>query len=285
MPALFDGKLGLYPHKKIHQEVEEGARPYHTKAYSVLHAHLEVFKKELLHLVSIGVLRPCGPTEWVAGTFIIPKNDGHDVMHKRSGYTYFTKLDLSMFFYTLELDEESKELYTIVSPFSKFQYCRLAMGLKVSPDIAQAIIEEILHGANCDVFCDRYMDDVGVFSNGSYEEHMELIGKVLMELEKNGMKVNPLKCEWAVKEADFLGHWLTPDGIKLWKKKVEAALKLAPPQDMTQLRAFISTITYYKNIWPCRSHLHAPLTDLTDKGKFCWLPHHQKAFDKMKSTM
>eukprot|EP00957_Ditylum_brightwellii_P039973 3026028-Ditylum_brightwellii.AAC.1 len=57
MPALFDGKLGLYPHKKIHLEVEEGSRSYHTKAYSVLHVHLEVFKKELLHLVSIGCVK------------------------------------------------------------------------------------------------------------------------------------------------------------------------------------------------------------------------------------
>eukprot|EP00957_Ditylum_brightwellii_P145667 11090857-Ditylum_brightwellii.AAC.1 len=159
------------------------------------------------------------------------------------------------------------------------------MGLKVSPDIAQALIEDILHGANCDAFCGGYMDGVGVFSNGSYEEHMGLIRKVLKELEKNGMKVNLLKYEWAVKETDFLGHWLTPDGIKPWKKKVEAVLKLAPPQDMTQVRAFIGAVTYYKNIWPCCSHLLAPLTDLTGRGKFRWLPHHQKAFDKMKSTM
>eukprot|EP00957_Ditylum_brightwellii_P137966 10518681-Ditylum_brightwellii.AAC.1 len=41
MQALFDGKLGIYPHKKIHLEVEEGSRPYHVKAYSVLYAHLE----------------------------------------------------------------------------------------------------------------------------------------------------------------------------------------------------------------------------------------------------
>eukprot|EP00957_Ditylum_brightwellii_P036253 2746126-Ditylum_brightwellii.AAC.1 len=76
MPVLFDRKLGLYPCKKIHLEVEEGAKPYHAKAYSVPHAHLEVFRNELLHLVSIGVLRPCGPTDWAAGTFIIPKKDG-----------------------------------------------------------------------------------------------------------------------------------------------------------------------------------------------------------------
>eukprot|EP00957_Ditylum_brightwellii_P136519 10411295-Ditylum_brightwellii.AAC.1 len=75
-------------------------------------------------------------------------------MQKRTGYKWFTKIDLSMFFYTLELDEPSKELCTIVTPFGKFQYCRMAMGLKIAPDVAQAIIEEIFRGLEVDAYLD-----------------------------------------------------------------------------------------------------------------------------------
>eukprot|EP00957_Ditylum_brightwellii_P029896 2262007-Ditylum_brightwellii.AAC.1 len=108
----------------------------------------------------------------------------------------------------MQLDEESKELCTIVTPFGKFQYCRMPMGVKIAPDEVQAVIEEILHGMGIDA----YMDDVGIFSNGTFEDHMKLVGMVLKHLEDNGMKINPLKCKWGVKETDFLGHWITPEG-------------------------------------------------------------------------
>ena len=81
-----------------------------------------------------------------------------------------------MQYYTFELDDEPKDLCTIVIPFGKYKYWHLPMGLKISPDVAQSIMEQILHDLDVEV----YIDDIGIFSN-SFEEHMNKINQSSLE--------------------------------------------------------------------------------------------------------
>jgi Reverse transcriptase (RNA-dependent DNA polymerase) len=189
-----------------------------------------MFKKELQQLVAIGVLEEAGRLTWVAPTFIIPKKGGTvrwvsdfrslnkvikrkiypltkngDILARRTGYQFFSKIDVSMQYYTFKLDKESAKLCTIATPFGLYQYRRLPMGVNQSPDIAQEIIEKVLRGIN-DI--KNYLDDIGCFSE-TWEAHLQLLDTVLHWLEVNGFTVNPSKCKWAAKKTDWLGHWLT----------------------------------------------------------------------------
>ena len=155
---VFSGKLGKYPHHKVHLELKEGGRPYTCRPFPVPKHHKVVFKDELKWLCKQGVLSPCGASKWLAPTFVIPKKDGwvqwisdfrelnklikrkvcnlpkiQDILNCRKGYEK----------YTFKLDKESRNLCTICTPFGNYRYNRLPMGVCQSLDIAQEIMEDL----------------------------------------------------------------------------------------------------------------------------------------------
>jgi hypothetical protein len=62
--------------KKFDIDIDENAKPVHARPHPVPRVLLQTFKKELDHLVAIGVLAPQGESEWASPTFITPKKDG-----------------------------------------------------------------------------------------------------------------------------------------------------------------------------------------------------------------
>ena len=308
----FAGRLGKWPTEKIGATLKPNAQPFHCgRPIRIPHIHLGTLKKEVDRLVSIGVIEPvdgatAGP--WCAPSFIIPKKDGRvrfisdyrqlnrhierrpfpmphisDLIQDIGPYKYVTALDLSMGFYHFELDDELSDLTTFMLPWGLFKYRRLPMGLNISPDTFQAKISQLLAGL---AGVRNYIDDVLIYTNGTYEEHLAQVRKVLDRLASKNLAVNARKSFWAVQEVDYLGFRLTPQGVKPQKKKVSAMAQLERPKTKKQLRRFIGLINFYRYMWRKRSHLLTPLSALTGKHvRFTWTDECERAFQAIKKEV
>jgi hypothetical protein len=66
--AIFNGILGLCPHRQVHLDFQPDAIPYHSRPY--VHP---LFINELKRLCESDVLEHCGASNLATGTFIVPK--------------------------------------------------------------------------------------------------------------------------------------------------------------------------------------------------------------------
>ena len=305
---LFDGTLGRWTQPDYHLELKPDVKPYHAKAFPVPKVHMETLRREVERLCKVGVLKRVNRSEWAAPTFIIPKKDGkvrfildfrelnkrikripypipniQEMMLNLEGFQYATALDLNMGYYHVRLDPDSRKLCTIILPFGKFEYQRLPQGICNGPDIFQEKMAELFDGMD---FIRAYIDDLLVLTKGDFDDHLEKLELTLQRIQEAGLKVNAPKSFFGRAELEYLGYWITRDGIQPIKKKIEAIQRIAEPKTKKELRSFIGVVNYYRDMWIRRSHVLAPLAALTSKdAKWKWTDEHRKSFNDIKNII
>ena len=281
---------------------------YHARPFPVPRCHSETLKMEIEWLVEIGVLKKVNRSEWAAPSFIIPKKVGsvpfindfrelnkrikrkpfpipniQDMLLNLEGFQYATSLDLNMGYYHIELCPDSKKLCTLVFPFGKYEMQRLPMGLCNSPDIFQEKMSELFDGLE---FVRTYIDDLLILTKGTFEDHLEKLNRVLYRLQQARLKVNGNKSFFGKAELEYLGYWITRNGIKPLPGKVKAILAIDAPKNRKELRSFIGIVNYYQDMWIKRSHVLTPLATLMSKTtKWNWGPQQEKAFQTAKKII
>jgi len=97
------------------------------------------------------------------------------------------------------------------------------MGIKIAPSFGQSIMDSLFgHEDLIEVF----MDDIAVFTTGSFEAHLKRLRSVLSVLESENFRINVSKCTFAATEVDYLGHKITRSGIKPQIRKISTMLNL-----------------------------------------------------------
>ncbi|KAC9696434.1 hypothetical protein E3N88_45379 [Mikania micrantha] len=94
------------------------------------------------------------------------------------------------------------------------------------------------------------------------------------------------KCEFWLKEVQFLGHIVNEKGVHVDPAKIEAVKNWSTPKTPTEIRSFLGLAGYYRRFIANFSKIAVPLTALTHKDKpYEWGPKQEEAFQTLKQKL
>ena len=309
-PELFKG-IGCMD-SEISIKLKEGAIPHVEAIRRVPHAMQELLKMELDKLCKEGILHKVDisePIEWLNSFVCVKKSNGKirlcldlthlnkwiirphhsaklvdDILHRLNGAKYFTMVDSTSSFFNHKLDKESSKLMTFGTPFGRYRYLRMPMGVSLSSDIYQYKVNGYLeHIENCVAIAD---DIIAFGFNPDGMDHDATVRQIMNKAKQVGMRFNPAKCQFKCEEVKFFGMILNRQGVVPDPAKIEALLKLPEPKTEALLQSFLGMINYLSRFEPKIADLTHRLRSLLKKSnKFIWTDVHNDDFKKLIGIM
>ena len=305
---VFKDELGLLKGIQANVTVDEPASPRFHKPRPVLFALKEKVEQQIDKQVEEGELIPVDKSEWAAPIVVVHKKDGgiricrdfkisiNPFLHPQiyplptpeemfstlaNGESY-TKLDLARAYKQMEVKKECQSLLTINTHRGLFKYTRLPFGITTAPSLWQRAMAQVLSGLSGVVY---YIDDILV-TGRTREEHTANLRAVLQRIREHGLRLKKSKCQFFTKEMEFLGHNISPEGVKPTKSRVKGILEAPAPTNKQELQSFLGMLTYNAKFLPNMLHTLHPLNQLLRKNTpWVWKTKQHKAFEAAKCLL
>jgi len=151
-----------------------------------------------------------------------------------------------------------------------------------SPATFQVMMNELLRDLINTGKVAVFIDDV-IVGTEMEEGHDELVAEVVKRLEENDLYVKPEKCKWKVREVEFLGVVIGPEGIKMEKEKVKGVLEWPTPKCVKDIQKFLGLVNYYHWFIEGFATVARLLHDLVKKNKIWeWTEREENVFKELK---
>ena len=303
---LFTGKLGKLP-VVYKMKIDPNVQPVIQPSRNLPVATKQKVKQKLEEMCQQNVICTVSePTEWVSAMVVALKKNGSiriciDPYHLNKallrprhplrtieqvtsdipGAKIFSTIDVTNGFWSIPLDHDSSLLTTFATPFGRFRFLRMPFGITTGSEVFQQAMESVFADQPCEII----VDDILIWGS-TVEEHDRKLEAVLRRAKEVNLQLNPNKCRFRVKEVCYIGHVLTSAGLKPDMSKIQAISEMPVPEDKQALQRFLGTVNYLAKFIPNQSDLTSPLRELLHKEiNWTWMPHHQCAFEKLKTVL
>ena len=297
----------------VQMEVDTGdAAPRRQPARRMPFAVRQEVGKQLKTMQASGVIQPSS-SPWASPIVMVRKKDGShrfcidyrrlnmvtkpdlyplpridDLLDQLGKSRYFSTLDLAAGYWQIRVHPKAIEKTAFITPQGLYEFRVMPFGLMNAPSVFQRLMQRVLMELNPEEgpdFVSVYIDDVLIFSR-TLTEHLQHLKLVIGRLLEAGLKLQPSKCHFVRKEVVYLGHIITPDGLKPNPRLVSAVKEFPVPRDVRQVRQFLGLSSYYRRFIAQFAKVAKPLHELTRKGiEFAWSPDCQAAFDILRGKL
>ena len=266
-------------------------------------------QQQVQEMLEQGVIRP-SYSPWASPVVMVKKKDGSlrfcidfrklnavtvkdaqplpridDTLESLKGACYFSTLDLKSGYWQVPIQEDSKcKTAFRTSSGQLFEFNKLPFGLCNAPATFSRLMDHVLTGLSWKT-CLYYLDDIIVFSR-TWKEHVNRLREVFTRLREANLKLGGNKCTLARKSVVFLGHVVSAEGLQPDPRLVESIRKMPVPESVTQVRAFLGLVGYYRRFIKSFSDIASPLNALLEKGKiFNWTQECQEAYENLREKL
>lgn len=306
---LFKEPTQLPPPREIehHINLKEGTEPVNIRPYRYAYFQKAEIEKQVQDMLNSGLIRS-STSPFSSPVLLVKKKDGSwrfctdyralnsvtikdrfpiptvdDMLDELHGAKYFTKLDLRAGFHQVRVHSADIPKTAFRTHNGHYEYLVMPFGLCNAPSTFQAIMNSIFR-PYLRKFVLVFFDDILIYSP-DWTTHLEHVHTVLQTLRQHQFTVKLSKCAFGLQEIEYLGHIVTPQGVKVDQNKISAMVNWPKPTNVSELRGFLGLTGYYRKFVRNYGLIAQPLTNLLKKGQFQWTDAADSAFQQLKSAM
>jgi ribonuclease HI len=289
--------------------VDPSFRPRKQRLPKMSDDKAEGARNEVKRLLSAEVIREVKYLVWLANTVMVKKANGKWIMcidftdlnkacpkdefplpridslvDATASLELMSLLDCYSGYHQIWMKKEDELKTSFITPSGTYCYLRMPEGLKNVGESFSRMTARVLHsqiGRNV-LTC---VDDIIVKST-KQENHIADLQETFANFRQAGLKLNPGKCVFGVKKGKFLGCLVSTKGIEANPSKIEAILRMEPPNTKKGAQQLAGRLASLNRFISRSAERNLPFFEILKLAEvFQWGPAQQKAFEELKQYL
>ncbi|CAM4965247.1 unnamed protein product [Rotaria socialis] len=313
-PQVFTKTPGRTSKLKHHIDLIPGTKARNSAPYRYAPARRKIIDDKLDEMLEQHVIIP-SKSPWASPVVLAIKKDGSyrlcidyrklnevtvrdaypipridDTLDALQHAQFISTLDLRSGYWQVEMEDSSKPITAFVTHRGLFECNVMPFGLTNAPANFQRLMDIVLAGLKWQC-CLVYLDDIIIYSH-TFDQHIQDLRNVFLALTDANLTLKASKCNFCRREMKFLGHLVTPDGIKPDPGLTSTITAFNQPTKIKDVQAFLGITGYYRRFIKNYAKIAEPLLKLlrsqqptTTRSQLPWNDDCTNAFITLKQKL